>query len=39
MVDEIAPALFETADMRAGVAGLLEYGPREFRNKVVFHGR
>ena len=39
MVEEIAPALFETADMHAGVAGLLEYGPREFRKKVVFHGR
>jgi enoyl-CoA hydratase/carnithine racemase len=39
LVEEIAPALFETADMRAGVAGLLEYGPREFRKKVVFQGR
>jgi enoyl-CoA hydratase/carnithine racemase len=39
VVDEIAPALFETTDMQAGVAGLLEHGPREFRKKVVFHGR
>jgi enoyl-CoA hydratase/carnithine racemase len=39
VVEEIAPALFETADMRAGVAGLLDYGPREFRKKVVFNGR
>jgi enoyl-CoA hydratase/carnithine racemase len=39
LVDEIAPVLFETADMRAGVDGLLEHGPRQFRNKVVFQGR
>jgi enoyl-CoA hydratase/carnithine racemase len=39
MVGEIAPALFETADMRAGVNGLLEHGPRQFRSKVVFQGR
>jgi enoyl-CoA hydratase/carnithine racemase len=39
LVDEIAPALFETADMRAGVDGLLEHGPRQFRNKVIFQGR
>jgi enoyl-CoA hydratase/carnithine racemase len=39
VVDDIAPALFETEDMRAGVAGLLEYGPRAFRDKVVFRGR
>jgi enoyl-CoA hydratase/carnithine racemase len=39
LVEEIAPALFETADMRAGVAAMLEHGPREFRKKVVFHGR
>jgi enoyl-CoA hydratase/carnithine racemase len=38
-VAEIAPELFETADMRAGVQGLLEHGPREFRKKVVFDGR
>jgi enoyl-CoA hydratase/carnithine racemase len=39
LVDEIAPALFETADMRAGVDGLIEHGPRQFRNKVIFLGR
>jgi enoyl-CoA hydratase/carnithine racemase len=39
LVDEIAPVLFETADMRAGVSGLLEHGPRQFRNKVIFQGR
>ena len=30
LVGEIAPALFETADMRAGVDGLIEHGPRQF---------
>ncbi len=39
VVDEIAPALFETADMRAGVNGLIEHGPRKFRDKVIFQGR
>jgi enoyl-CoA hydratase/carnithine racemase len=39
VVDEVAPPLFETEDMRAGVAGLLEHGPRGFRDKVVFRGR
>src|SRR5580692_10982267 len=39
LVDEIAPALFETEDMRAGVNGLLEHGPRQFRDKVIFQGR
>src|SRR5882672_1469691 len=39
LVDEIAPALFETADMRAGVDGLIEHGPRQFRNRVIFEGR
>lgn len=39
LVDEIAPALFETEDMRAGVNGLLEHGPRQFRDKVTFQGR
>jgi enoyl-CoA hydratase/carnithine racemase len=39
VVDEIAPPLFETQDMRAGVAGLLEHGPRAFRDRVVFRGR
>src|ERR1700719_3192509 len=39
LVGEIAPALFETYDMRAGVDGLIEHGPRQFRNKVIFEGR
>ncbi len=39
LVDEIAPALFDTADMRAGVDGLIEHGPRQCRNKVIFQGR
>src|ERR1700719_2127748 len=39
LVGEIAPALFETYDMRAGVDGLIEHGPRQFRNKVIFQGR
>src|SRR5271163_4819397 len=39
LVDEIAPALFESADMRAGVDGLIEHGPRQFRDKVIFQGR
>jgi enoyl-CoA hydratase/carnithine racemase len=39
VVAEIAPALFDSADMRAGVQGLLEHGPRGFRDKVVFYGR
>ena len=39
LVDEIAPALFETEDMRAGVTGLLEHGSRQFRGKVIFQGR
>src|SRR5712691_3045727 len=39
VVDQVAPPLFESEDMRAGVAGLLEHGPRGFRDKVVFGGR
>jgi enoyl-CoA hydratase/carnithine racemase len=39
VVDEIGPALFDSVDMRAGVQGLLEYGPQGFRDKVVFKGR
>ena len=39
VVDEVAPPLFESEDMRAGVAGLLAHGPRSFRDKVVFQGR
>jgi enoyl-CoA hydratase/carnithine racemase len=38
-VDEVAPALFDSEDMRAGVAGVLEHGVRNFRDKVVFRGR
>src|SRR5271168_72311 len=38
-VEKAAPPLFETEDMRAGVAGLLEHGPRGFREKVIFRGR
>src|SRR2546426_5972045 len=36
VVDHVAPPLFESEDMRAGVAGLLENGARAFREKVVF---
>ena len=39
VVDQVAPPLFESEDMRAGVAGLLAHGPRGFRDKVVFRGR
>jgi enoyl-CoA hydratase/carnithine racemase len=39
VVDEVAPPLFQSADMRAGVAGLLKHGARSFREKVVFQGR
>jgi enoyl-CoA hydratase/carnithine racemase len=39
VVNEIAPALFETEDMRAGVEGLLKHGPRGMRDNIVFHGR
>jgi hypothetical protein len=38
-VDEVAPPLFQSEDMRAGVASLLEHGARSFRDKVVFQGR
>ena len=38
MVDEIAPALFDSADMRAGVQSLLQHGPGQFRDKVEYHG-
>ncbi|HUN59998.1 MAG TPA: enoyl-CoA hydratase/isomerase family protein [Candidatus Binataceae bacterium] len=38
-VDDLAPALFATEDMQAGVRGVLEYGVRKFRDKVVFRGR
>src|SRR3984893_15174403 len=39
VVKEVPPPLFESEDMRAGVTGLLEHGPRAFRDKVVFRGR
>ena len=39
VVDEIGPALFDSADMHTGVQALLEYGPLGFRDKVVFKGR
>ena len=38
LVDEIAPALFESDDMRVGVAAILEHGARGFRDKVTFRG-
>ena len=39
VVDEVAPPLFQSEDMRAGVAALLEHGARNFRDKVKFQGR
>jgi enoyl-CoA hydratase/carnithine racemase len=39
VVDEIGPSLFDSADMRSGVQGLLQHGPRGFREKVIFYGR
>ena len=39
VVDEVGPPLFQTEDMRAGVAALLEHGARNFRDKVMFQGR
>jgi enoyl-CoA hydratase/carnithine racemase len=39
VVDDVAPQLFETEDMRAGIDALLEHGPRGFRDKLVFRGR
>ncbi len=38
-VDEVAPPLFQSEDMRAGVAALVEHGTRIFRDKVIFQGR
>jgi hypothetical protein len=38
VVGEAAPPLFQSEDMRAAVAALLEYGARNFRDKVVFQG-
>jgi enoyl-CoA hydratase/carnithine racemase len=39
VVDEVAPPLFQSEDMRASVAALVEYGARDFFDKVVFRGR
>lgn len=39
VVNEIAPALFETEDMGSGVEGFLKHGPRGMRDNIVFHGR
>jgi len=38
-VDEVAPPLFDSHDMRSAVAALLEHGARNFREKVSFQGR
>jgi hypothetical protein len=35
----VAPPLFQSDDMRAAVSALVEYGARNFRDKVVFRGR
>ena len=39
VVDEVAPPLFQSEDMRAGVAALVEHGARNFLDKVIFQGR
>ncbi len=39
VVDQVAPPLFQSEDMRNAVAALVEHGARNFRDKVVFHGR
>src|SRR5229473_6450726 len=39
VVDEVAPPLFDSQDMRSAVAALLEHGARNFRDKVIFQGR
>ena len=39
VVDEVAPPLFDSHDMRSAVAALLEHGARNFREKVSFQGR
>lgn len=39
IVDEVAPPLFQSEDMRVGVAALVEHGARNFRDKVIFQGR
>ncbi len=38
LVDEVEPPLFQTEDMSAGVAALMEHGARNFRDKVIFQG-
>ncbi len=39
LVAEVGPPLFQSEDMRAAVAALVEHGARNFRDKVIFHGR
>jgi len=39
LVGEVAPPLFQSEDMRAAVAALLEHGARNFRDKVAFQGK
>ncbi len=39
VVSEVAPPLFDSDDMRSAAAALLEHGPRNFRDKVIFRGR
>jgi enoyl-CoA hydratase/carnithine racemase len=39
IVGEVGPPLFQSEDMRAAVAALVEHGARNFRDKVVFRGR
>ncbi|HKM90102.1 MAG TPA: enoyl-CoA hydratase/isomerase family protein [Candidatus Acidoferrales bacterium] len=39
VVDQVAPPLFRTEDMRGAVAALVEHGARNFRDKVIFQGR
>jgi enoyl-CoA hydratase/carnithine racemase len=39
LVGEVGPPLFQSEDMRAAVAALVEHGARNFRDKVVFEGR
>jgi len=39
LLDEVGPPLFQSEDMRAGVAALMQYGARNFRDKVIFQGR
>lgn len=39
VVGEVGPPLFQSEDMRAAVAALVEHGARRFRDRVVFQGR